>query len=168
MKFQRANEGEIIRGKNISGSIFHQKPILNKFTNNFIQMASSLPHPKIVKKHTKKFKRHHSDRYKRVSENWRKQKGIDSVVRRRFRGNIDEPNIGYGSNKKTKFLSPSGHKVFLVANIKDLEVLTMHTKSYAAEIAHNVSSKNRVPILARAKALGIKVTNPKGRLALEA
>ncbi|KAL6940316.1 60S ribosomal protein L32 [Hanseniaspora vineae] len=131
-------------------------------------MAASLPHPKIVKKHTKKFKRHHSDRYHRVSENWRKQKGIDSCVRRRFRGNISEPTIGYGSNKKTKFLSPSGHKTFLVANVKDLELLTMHTKSYAAEIKSTVSSKNRVGILSRAKALGIKVTNPKGKLALEA
>ncbi|AAS54210.1 AGL281Cp [Eremothecium gossypii ATCC 10895] len=131
-------------------------------------MAASLPHPKIVKKHTKKFKRHHSDRYHRVAENWRKQKGIDSVVRRRFRGQISEPTIGYGSNKKTRFMTPSGHKTYLVSNIKDLEVLMMHTKTYAAEIASNVSSKNRVSILARAKALGIKVTNPKGRLALEA
>ncbi|CAR22044.1 60S ribosomal protein L32 [Lachancea thermotolerans] len=131
-------------------------------------MAASLPHPKIVKKHTKKFKRHHSDRYKRVSENWRKQKGIDSVVRRRFRGNIPEPTIGYGSNKKTRFMAPSGHKTFLVANVKDLEMLMMHTRTYAAEIAHNVSSKNRVTLLARAKALGVKVTNPNGRLGLQA
>ncbi len=131
-------------------------------------MASSLPHPKIVKKHTKKFKRHHSDRYHRVAENWRKQKGIDSVVRRRFRGNISEPTIGYGSNKKTRGLSPSGHKTFVVRNVKDLDLLLLHTKSYAAEVAHNVSSKNRVGILSRAKALGVKVTNPKGRLALVA
>ncbi|KAK6460768.1 Rpl32 ribosomal protein L32 [Scheffersomyces coipomensis] len=131
-------------------------------------MAASVPHPKIVKKYTKKFKRHHSDRYHRVSENWRKQKGIDSCVRRRFRGTIPQPNIGYGSNKKTKGLSPSGHKVFLVKNIKDLDVLLLHTKTYAAEIAHNISSKNRVDIISKAKKLGVKVTNPKGRLALEA
>ncbi|KAG7795548.1 hypothetical protein KL929_003899 [Ogataea haglerorum] len=131
-------------------------------------MAASLPHPKIVKKHTKKFKRHHSDRYHRVAENWRKQKGIDSCVRRRFRGTIREPKIGYGSNKKTRHMMPSGHKAFLVKNIKDLECLIMHTKTYAAEIAHNVSAKNRVEILARAKAIGVKVTNPKGRLSLEA
>ncbi|GMM39211.1 hypothetical protein FOG51_03587 [Hanseniaspora uvarum] len=131
-------------------------------------MAASIAHPKIVKKHTKKFKRHHSDRYHRVSEAWRKQKGIDSVVRRRFRGNISEPTIGYGSNKKTKFLAPSGHKTLLIANLKDLELLTMHTKTYAAEIAHNVSSKNRVEIVEKAKSLGIKITNPKGKLALEA
>lgn len=130
-------------------------------------MAASL-HPKIVKKHTKKFKRHHSDRYHRVAENWRKQKGIDSVVRRRFRGNISEPTIGYGSNKKTKFMSPSGHKVVLVSNVKDLAPLIMHTKTFAAEIASNVSSRNRVVILAEAKKNGIKVTNAKARLALEA
>ncbi|CDO94396.1 unnamed protein product [Kluyveromyces dobzhanskii CBS 2104] len=130
-------------------------------------MAASL-HPKIVKKHTKKFKRHHSDRYHRVSENWRKQKGIDSVVRRRFRGNISEPTIGYGSNKKTKFMGPDGRKVVLVSNIKDLSPLLMHTKTFAAEIAHNVSSKNRISILAEAKKNGIKVTNAKARLALEA
>lgn len=131
-------------------------------------MAASLPHPKIVKKFSGKFKRHHSDRYARVSENWRKQKGIDSCVRRRFRGTIPQPTIGYRSNKKTRHLSPSGHKTFLVNNIKDLDLLLLHTKTYAAEIAHGVSSKNRIPILARAKALGLKVTNPKGRLALEA
>ena len=131
-------------------------------------MAASLPHPKIVKKHTKKFKRHHSDRYHRVAENWRKQKGIDSVVRRRFRGNIAEPTIGYGSNKKTRGMAPSGHKTFLVKNVTDLDLLLLHTTSYAAEIAHNVSYKNRVGILSKAKALGIKVTNPKGRLALVA
>ncbi|CCE63164.1 hypothetical protein TPHA_0E00690 [Tetrapisispora phaffii CBS 4417] len=131
-------------------------------------MASSLPHPKIVKKHTKKFKRHHSDRYHRVGESWRKQKVLTLLLEEDSEGNISEPKIGYGSNNKTKFLTPSGHKTLLIANVKDLELLTMHTKSYAAEIAHNVSSKNRVTILSRAKALGVKITNPKGRLALEA
>ncbi|CAD6597049.1 HN1_G0013350.mRNA.1.CDS.1 [Saccharomyces cerevisiae] len=152
--------------KNVQFELINTRASSYLFTGT--PRMASLPHPKIVKKHTKKFKRHHSDRYHRVAENWRKQKGIDSVVRRRFRGNISQPKIGYGSNKKTKFLSPSGHKTFLVANVKDLETLTMHTKTYAAEIAHNISAKNRVVILARAKALGIKVTNPKGRLALEA
>ena len=131
-------------------------------------MASSVPHPKIVKKYVGKFKRHHSDRYHRVGESWRKQKGIDSCVRRRFRGSIPQPNIGYGSNKKTKHLMPSGHKAFLVKNLKDLDVLLLHTKTYAVEIAHNISARNRVEIVAKAKKIGVKVTNPKGRVALEA
>jgi large subunit ribosomal protein L32e len=131
-------------------------------------MAASLPHPKIVKKHAKKFKRHHSDRYDRVGESWRKPKGIDSAVRRRFRGTIRMPKIGYGSNKKTRHMSPSGHKTFLVSNIADLDLLLLHTKSYAAEIAHNVSSRKRIAIVEKAKALGVKVTNAQGRLSLEA
>ncbi|AWU78119.1 60S ribosomal protein L32 [Pichia kudriavzevii] len=130
-------------------------------------MAPQL-NPKIVKKHTKKFKRHHHDRYHRVGESWRLQKGIDSCVRRRFRGTISAPKIGYGSNKKTKFLRPDGKKTFVVSNLKDLEVLLLHTETYAAEIAHNVSAKNRVEILSRAKAIGVKVTNPKGRVTLQA
>lgn len=43
-------------------------------------MASSIP---IVKKRTKAFKRHQSDRYHGVKESWRKPKGIDNRVRRR-------------------------------------------------------------------------------------
>ena len=35
-------------------------------------------------------------------------------------------------------------------------------------IAHAVSSKKRVDILAKAKALGVKVTNPKARVTVEA
>lgn len=131
-------------------------------------MASSLPHPKIVKKHAKQFKRHHSDRYDRVGESWRKPKGIDSCVRRRFRGTIRMPKIGYGSNKKTRHMMPSGHKAFLVNNLGDLELLLLHTKTYAAEIAHNVSSRKRLEIIERAKALGVKVTNANARLSLEA
>jgi hypothetical protein len=41
--------------------------------------------------------------------------------------------IGYGSNKKTRHMMPSGHKAFLVSNVKDVELLMMHNKTYAAE-----------------------------------
>lgn len=44
-------------------------------------MASTIP---IVKKRTKVFKRHQSDRYHSVKESWRKPKGIDNRVRRLF------------------------------------------------------------------------------------
>ena len=55
-----------------------------------------------IKKKTTKFKRHHSDRYKRVSISWRKPKGIDNCVRRRFKGKTIMPNIGFGTNKKNR------------------------------------------------------------------
>jgi large subunit ribosomal protein L32e len=103
-----------------------------------------------------------------VPESWRKPKGIDNRVRRRFKSNIPMPSIGYGSNKKTKHMMPSGHKAFLVHNPKDVELLLMHNRTYAAEIASAVSSRKRVDIIAKAKALGVKVTNPRGRVTVEA
>ncbi|KAK9469173.1 ribosomal protein L32e [Lipomyces arxii] len=129
-------------------------------------MAPAAPHPKIVKKKTTKFKRWQSDTFG-VKESWRKPKGIDSRIRRRFKGTSAMPKIGYGSNKKTRHMMPSGHKAFLVHNVADVELLLMHSKTFAAEIAHNVSSRNRIPILEKAKALGVKVTNPTAKLRLE-
>ena len=64
-------------------------------------------------------------------------------------------------------MMPSGHKAFLVHNIRDVDLLLMHNRTYAAEIAHNVSSRKRVEIVAKAKALGVKVTNAKARVTTE-
>ena len=74
--------------------------------------------PKIVKKRTKKFTRHQSDRYGKLKRNWRKPKGIDNRVRRRFKGMYKMPNIGYGSAKSTKHMLPNGFRKVLVHNIK--------------------------------------------------
>ena len=91
--------------------------------------------------------------------------------------------IGYGSNKKTRHMMPSGHKAFVVNNPGDVDLLLMHNKTYAAEyvpgpeihrailticrISHAVSSKKRVEIVAKAKQLGVKVTNAKARVTTE-
>nr|XP_042701240.1 60S ribosomal protein L32-like [Chrysemys picta bellii] len=116
--------------------------------------------PKIVKKRTKKFIRHQSDRYVKIKCNWRKPRGIDNRARRRFKGQILMSNIGYGSNRKMKHTLPRGFKKFLVHNVKELEVLMLSNKSYCAEIAHNVSSKNHKVIVEQAAQLAIKITNP--------
>lgn len=123
--------------------------------------------PRIVKKRKKRFIRHQSDRYLRVKPSWRKPKGIDNRVRRRFKGQYLMPSIGYGSNKKTRHLMPDGFKKFVIHNVKELEVLLMANKSYAAEIAHNVSSKKRKEIVERAQQLAIKITNANARLRSE-
>merc|ERR1711924_346933 len=130
-------------------------------------MAIPLSRPKIVKKKTTKFKRHQSDLHDRVSETWGRPKGIDSRVRRKFKGKTLMPNIGYGSNKKTRHVLPSGFKKFLVHNVADLELLMMYNRSYAAEVAHSVSKKTREDILERAKVFDIKVTNAAARMRSE-
>merc|ERR1719263_1914285 len=130
-------------------------------------MPTPSTRPTIVKKRTKKFKRHFSDRFKRVDESWRRPKGIDSVVRRKFRGKILMPNIGYGSNKKTKHMLKSGFKKFLVHNVAELELLMVHNTKYAAEVAHDVSLKTRTLINERADQLDIKVLNRNARMTTE-
>jgi large subunit ribosomal protein L32e len=65
-----------------------------------------------------------------------------------IQGQILMPNISYGSNKKTKHRLPSGFRKFLVHSVKELEVLLMCNKSYCAEIAQDVFSKNHKAIKA--------------------
>ncbi|KAG9191277.1 hypothetical protein G6011_09365 [Alternaria panax] len=132
-----------------------------------VKMVAAKKHVPIVKKHRKRFNRHQSDRFMCVDPSWRKPKGIDNRVRRRFKGQAAMPKIGYGSNRKTRHLMPSGHKAFVVNNVADVDLLLMHNATFAAEIAHAVSARKRIEIIARAKQIGVKVTNDKARVKTE-
>jgi large subunit ribosomal protein L32e len=99
-----------------------------------------------------------------VQESWRRPKGIDSRVRRKFKGVTLMPNVGYGSDKKTRHYLPNGFKKFIVHNTSELELLMMHNRTYCAEIAHNISTKKRKAIVERASQLDVVVSNKLGRL----
>lgn len=121
----------------------------------------------LVKKRSKKFTRHQSDLFNRVKPSWRKPKGIDGRVRRRFKGAIPMPSIGYGSNKETRNIHPNGFKSVVVHNTADLEMLMMHNRTYAATVGKNVSSRTRREIVERAEQLAIRVTNAAAKLRAE-
>ncbi|KAH8493958.1 hypothetical protein H0E87_020646 [Populus deltoides] len=120
-------------------------------------MAVPLLTKKIVKKRVKIFKRPQSDRKISVKTSWRRPKGIDSRVRRKFKGCTLMPNIGYGSDKKTRHYLPNCFKKFVVHNVKELE-------DFCAEIAHNVSTRKRKEIVERAAQLDVVVANKLARL----
>ena len=122
---------------------------------------------KIVKKRTKKFPRFQADRFKRMNPAWRKPRGIDCRVRRRFKGSTLMPNIGYGSNKKTRFRMKNGFYKFLVRQPSDLEMLIMHNEKYAIEISHTIGAKKRKEIVLRADQLNLFVTNRNARMRAE-
>ena len=63
-----------------------------------------------------------------MGESWRRPRGIDSAIRRRFRGYPDLVNIGYGTDKKTRHLLPNGFKKFLITKVSDIELLLMNNR----------------------------------------
>merc|ERR1712083_371 len=113
------------------------------------------------KKRNRKFIRHHSQRYDRVPSGWRKPRGIDSALRRRFSGMMTMPSIGFGTNAKPRHCCRDqlGFKKFLVHNVEELNCLMISNRKFAAEIAKGVSSKKRKVIVERAQALNVHVTN---------
>ncbi|KAF8060617.1 RPL32A [Scenedesmus sp. PABB004] len=129
-----------------------------------VKMVQPLVKRKKEVKRKKHFDRHQSDRKLCVKPSWRRPKGIDGRVRRKFKGAIKMPNIGYATNKKDRHVLPNGFKKVLVHNVKDLEMLLMHNRVFCAEVAHDVSARKRKEIVERATQLNIAVTNKAAKL----
>jgi large subunit ribosomal protein L32e len=53
------------------------------------------------------------------------------------------PKIGSASARKTRHFLPSGFKKLLVRNEKDIELLLMNNRTFAAEIANSISARKR-------------------------
>ena len=71
------------------------------------------------------------------------------------------PKVGYGTNAQLPARAAfSGFYKFRVNNVKELELLLMHNRKFAAEISHAVSpSASGRRSWQRANQLNIKVTN---------
>lgn len=130
-------------------------------------MATPLTKVKKIKKHPRQFKRFQSDKFMRVGTSWRQPHGIDSRIRRKFRGNQQLPTAGFGTEKSARHVLQNGFRQFIVKNAKDLEVLLMHNRAFCATLAHSLSARTRKQLVERAAELDIRVTNAHARLRTE-
>merc|ERR1712216_859645 len=112
---------------------------------------------KEVKKKTKFF-RNQSDTELRVKTSWRRPRGIDGRCRRKFRGCVPMPNIGYGTNKKHRHILPNGFIKFVVNNVSDLEISSCTTDRTARRL-RTTSAPRSVRTSCSAKELNIALTN---------
>ena len=117
-----------------------------------------------IKKKRPTFKRYESWRYKRVKSSWRKARGIDSKVRKKKKGIIKSPNVGYRGPKKVRGLHPTGLQEVLVQNLNDLE--NIDKKNQIIKISSTIGAKKRRMILELADQKRILVSNP-GKIVME-
>jgi len=112
------------------------------------------------KKNNKKrpsFRRVESWRYKRVSDSWRKARGIDSKTRKKKKSGVKSPTVGYRNPKKVRGLHPSGYEEVRVTTIQDLNDLNKNR--HAIKISSKLGSKKRVALIDYCQKRGFKILN---------
>ena len=105
------------------------------------------------------FLRSESWRYSKLSESWRRPRGLDHKMRRKIKGWPPMVSTGYKGPKVARGLHPSGYWEVLVHNVK--EVSEVDSKTQAARIAHTVGKKKRAQIIAEARKKKVVVLNAK-------
>ena len=112
---------------------------------------------KKISRHRPSFIRQESWKYVKLSESWRKPKGIDNHQRKQKKGWPRIVRAGFGGPKISRGLHPSGYTDNLVHNLKDLEELD--PKTDGIRFAHGLGKKKRLAIIAKAKERSFKIFN---------
>lgn len=107
-----------------------------------------------IKSKKPEFIRQESERAK-ISEVWRKPKGIHSKMRHHIRGKRKMPSPGYGSPVEVKGLHSSGLIPIIVYNTSQIP----SSKEYGIIIGSTVGMKKKAGIIEKAGQLGIRVLN---------
>ncbi len=110
------------------------------------------------KKRKPSFRHEQAHRWIRISDRWRKVRGIDSATRVKSKGRIAMVSAGYRSPKAVRGLHPSGYEEAMVSRPSDLDGLDPNT--HAIRIASTVGMKKRQDILDKAEMGMFKVLNP--------
>ena len=104
------------------------------------------------------FKRTDSHKKKKLDENWRRPRGLQSKLRKRIASKGAVVQVGYGSPRAVRGLHPSGFEDVLVRNLDDLQ--SIDPTYQAVRIARTVGVRKRQMIEEVAKNREIKLLNP--------
>lgn len=110
------------------------------------------------KKYKPKFRHEQAHRWIRVSDSWRKVRGIDNATREKRKGRIAMVSSGYRTPKAVRDLHPSMYVEVRVHRASELEELDPEV--HAVRIASTVGFRKRQEIMAAADAKLLRVLNP--------
>ena len=109
------------------------------------------------KRKTPHFRRQEWFRYKRLDDNWRKPRGIQSKARRNMHNRPKVVSTGFGGPTLVKGRHPSGFEEVMVYRHQDLDGL--NPKRQAARIGHSVGYLKRIYIAIQADEMEIRILN---------
>jgi large subunit ribosomal protein L32e len=104
------------------------------------------------------FRHEQAHRWIRVSDSWRKVRGIDSKTREKRKGRPAMPTTGYRKPKAVRGIHPSGYSEVLVHRPSDLDDLDPEV--HAVRIGSTVGLRKRQDILKKAESMMLRVLNP--------
>jgi large subunit ribosomal protein L32e len=116
---------------------------------------------RIAKEKRKKqprFRHEQAHRWTRVSDSWRKLRGIDNATREKTKGRIAMVSPGYRKPKAVRGMHPSRYIEVLVHRPADFEEL--NPEVHAIRIGATVGMRKRQAILKKAEAMSLRVLNP--------
>ena len=104
------------------------------------------------------FRHEQAHRWIRVSDSWRKVRGIDSKTREKRKGRVAMPTSGYRKPKAARGIHPSGYIEVQVYRPSELDEL--NPEMHAVRIGSTVGLRKRQEILKKAETLMLRVLNP--------
>ncbi|MGD9381466.1 MAG: 50S ribosomal protein L32e [Candidatus Thorarchaeota archaeon] len=113
---------------------------------------------KAKRKKQPKFRHEQAHRWTRVSNSWRKVRGIDSATREKRKGRIAMVSAGYRKPKAIRGMHPSRYIEVYVHRPADIEGLDPDI--HAIRIGSTVGLRKRQEIIQRADAMLLRVLNP--------
>ncbi|MGY5864976.1 MAG: 50S ribosomal protein L32e [Candidatus Thorarchaeota archaeon] len=110
------------------------------------------------KKHMPQFRHEQAHRWIRVSDSWRRLRGIDSATREKRKGRIQMVESGYRTPKAVRNLHPS---LFVEVRVhRPSEIENLDPDVHAVRIGATVGARKRQEIIAAADAKLLRILNP--------